>query len=107
MLRARELVSIRESYLQEAIKTRSNLPALVELIVRNPVVTVKAVERAANLTNQGARNLIRSAESRGWLRSMGSHGRGGREFWIAPNLLNVMEAPMAYATQTDRPQRRG
>ena len=107
VLRARELVRIRKSYLQEAIKTRSNLPALVELIVRNPVVTVKAVERAANLTNQGARNLIRSAESRGWLRSMGSHGRGGREFWIAPKLLDVMEAPMAYATQTESPKQGG
>jgi len=96
VLRSRELVAIRESYLQEAIQTRSKLPALVELITRTPVVTVKSVQGTTDLTNQGARALIRNAEARGWLKSIGSRGRGGREFWVAPRVLDVMEAPMAY-----------
>lgn len=94
--RSRALVDIRESYLQEAIQTRSSLPALVELIVRTPVVTVKSVQATTGLTNQGSRTLIRSAESRGWLQSIGTRGKGGREFWIAPRVLDVMEAPMEY-----------
>jgi len=98
--RSRQLVAIREAYLQEAIQTRSSLPALVELITRTPMVTVKSVQRATSLTNQGARALIRNAAARGWLQSISSRGKGGREFWIAPRLLDVMEAPMAYTRDT-------
>lgn len=95
--RSRALVSIRESYLAEAIQTRSSLPTLVELITRTPVVTVKSVQAETGLTNPAARTLIRTAESRGWLHSIGTRGRGGREFWVAPRVLEVMEAPMAYS----------
>ncbi len=102
--RSRELIAIREEYRQEAIQTRSSLPTLVELITRSPVVTVKTVESATGLTNQGARSLIRAAESRGWLTSLGSRGKGGREFWVAPRVLNVMEAPMAYNAPRDAKQ---
>lgn len=94
--RSRALVAIRESYLADAIQTRSSLPALVELITRTPVVTVKSVQTATGLTNPAARTLIRNAESRGWLQSIGTRGRGGREFWVAPRVLDVMEAPMSY-----------
>jgi MarR-like DNA-binding transcriptional regulator SgrR of sgrS sRNA len=63
-------------------------------IPRETVVTVKSVQSATSLTNQGARALIRNAEGRGWLQSMGSRGRGGREFWSAPRVLEAMDAPM-------------
>lgn len=101
--RSRALVGIRESYLADAIQTRSSLPALVELITRTPVVTVRSVQTATNLTNPAARTLIRTAESRGWLQSIGTRGRGGREFWIAPRVLEVMEAPMSYSPTQHRP----
>ena len=94
--RSRALVAIRESYLSEAIQTRSSLPALVELITRTPVVAVKSVQAATGLTNQGARTLIHAAEARGWLQSIGTRGRGGREFWVAPRVLEIMDAPMSY-----------
>ena len=94
--RSRRLVEIREEYHQEAIKGRSSLPRLVEIIVRNPFVTVRSAERQLGLTHQGARNLIKAAEAKGWLLSLGNHGRGGREHWYAPAVLAVMEAPMAY-----------
>lgn len=94
--RSRRLVEIRESYYGEAIKERSNLARLVEIIVRNPFVTVKFVQVQLEMTNQGARNLIKTAEDRGWLRSLGPRGRGGRERWYAPAILEVMEAPMNY-----------
>ncbi len=99
--RSRQLVEIREEYHEEAIKRRSSLPRLVAMIVRNPFVTVKSVERQLSLTNQGARKLIKNAEERGWLASLGTRGRGGREYWYAPRVLAVMEAPMAYATRAD------
>lgn len=94
--RARRLVALRQHYLAEAYRTRSNLPQLVELLFRNPYVTVRSVERATGLTNQGARNLIKRAEAKGWLQSVGNRGRGGREYWVAMDIYQVIEAPMQY-----------
>jgi Fic family protein len=95
--RSRELIEIRETYRAAAVQSRSSLPALVDLIVKTPIVTVRSVQAATGLTNQASRNLIRVAQDRGWLQSLGSRGRGGRELWTAPEVLSVMEAPMAYA----------
>lgn len=103
--RARQLVELREAYLSEAIQARSSLPRLVGMITRNPFVTVKAVQTELGLTNQGARNLIRAAVDRGWLHSIGAHGRGGREYWVADRLLEVMESPMAYPAHNRRGDR--
>lgn len=94
--RSRKLVQIRETFHSEAIKERSSLARLVDVIVRNPFVTVKSVETRLELTNQGARNLIKNAEARGWLRSLGAHGQGGRELWYSPAIFDVMEMPMTY-----------
>ncbi|MDQ4504145.1 Fic/DOC family N-terminal domain-containing protein [Sinomonas sp. ASV322] len=101
--RSGKLIQIRKEYHDEAIKERSSLPRLVDIILGNPFVTVRHVQARLGLTNQGARNLIKNAEARGWLRSFGTHGRGGREHWYAPAVLDVMESPMAYdesGTQT-------
>ncbi len=95
--RSRRLISIRESFHSEAIKERSSLPRLVDVIVRNPFVTVKSVQDELELTNQGSRNLIKNAEARGWLRSLGTHGRGGRERWYSPAIFEVIETPMSYS----------
>jgi Fic family protein len=100
--RSRRLIAIREAYHGEAIKERSSLARLVDVIVRNPYVTVKSIETQLELTNQGARNLIKNAESRGWLRSLGTHGRGGRELWYSPAIYRVIEAPMSY-DETESP----
>ncbi|GAA4390550.1 Fic family protein [Tsukamurella soli] len=99
--RSRSLIAIREEYHREAVKERSSLARLVDVIVRNPFVTVKYVEAELALTNQGARNLIKNAESRGWLSSLGAHGRGGRELWHSPAILAVIEAPMSYQASSN------
>ncbi|MFT4009485.1 MAG: Fic family protein [Nocardioidaceae bacterium] len=94
--RSEKLVSLREQYLSEAATTRSNLSALVALLFANPFLTVARVEKAVGLTNQGARNLIKDAVRRGWLQRAGSSGRGGRVYWVAPDLLAVIDAPVSY-----------
>lgn len=94
--RSRKLIQIREQYHGEATRERSSLSRLVDIIVRNLFVTVEYVESTLELTNQGARNLIKNAEGRGWLRSLGSRGRGGRELWFSPAILAVMDSPMVY-----------
>lgn len=94
--RSRKLVEIRDRYMKEAAANRSRLPLLVDEITHNPFVTVRSVSTKLSLSEPGARGLIRSAEERGWLKSRGTRGRGGRETWYAPEVLSVMEAPMPY-----------
>lgn len=91
------LVSVRELYLAEAMQTRSRLPGLVDLMLLNPFVTVGRVEKALGLTNQGARNIIRDAERRGWLEELGTWGRGGRTYWLARQIFDIIEAPAIYS----------
>lgn len=94
--RAERLVAMREAYLAEAATTRSNLPAIVDLLFKNPFLTVARVESNVGITNQGARNLIKDAAKRGWLREVGSIGRGGRMWWVAQDLYNIIEDPVLY-----------
>lgn len=94
--RSQALIRLREDMYASATRERSNLPRLIDIIVRNPFVTVKSVERALGLTNQGARNLVKRAVGMGWLESRGTHGRGGREHWYARRVYEILEAPMVY-----------
>ncbi len=96
--RARRLVDLRETYLLKASETRSKLPQLVQAMVANPFVTVQSAQRATGLSAPGARNLVRRAEELGWLRSLGTHGRGGREHWYAFDLFHIMESPPSDGT---------
>lgn len=100
--RARRLVEIREQYQALAMQERSSLPRLVDIIVNNPFVTTKHVGEALELSNQGAKKLIKNAEARGWLTSLGTHGQGGRELWVASEVFSIIESPMMYPdTHTD------
>ncbi len=94
--RAGELVRVREEYLTAAARSRSRIGELVPLIFANPFVTVRRVETALKITNQGARNLIRDAESRGWLEPIQVRGRGRRQYWLARHVFEIIEAPPVY-----------
>ena len=96
VIRSEKLVILRERYIAEAATTRSNLSALVGLVFANPFLTVARVEKTVGLTNQGARNLIRDAERRGWLEEIGTSGRGGRVYWVARDLMDIIDAPVSY-----------
>lgn len=98
--RSRHLIAIRERYLAEAASTRSSLSALARSLFTNPFVTVRHVARLTGLSNQGARNLIHSAVERGWLTEVGVIGRGGRTYWVAQDVFNVIDAPMTYLAQS-------
>lgn len=95
--RAERLVDVRERYLAEAGKARSNLPAVVELIFSNPFMTVARLQKKTGLTPQGARNVIKDAAGRGWLHEIGTIGRGGRMYWVATELYEIIDAPWDFA----------
>lgn len=81
--RISKLVDLREFYRNSFKGNRSRAIDVMELCFSNPFITVKRVENALKVTNQGARNLITALEGRGLLREMGTQGRGGRVYWLA------------------------
>lgn len=84
--RIRKLVEIRERYRRDAMSDRGALSAVVDVIFKNPVVTVGSVVKSASISQPTASAALRKAESRGWLRSVGRWGRGGKERWIATEI---------------------
>lgn len=96
VVRAERLVAARERYLAEAGASRANLHALVELSFSNPFITVARLQRHTGLSAQGARNIIKDAVARGRLDEVGTSGRGGRMYWVAREVLDIIDAPWSY-----------
>jgi Fic family protein len=89
--RALKLVDLRERYRQELKGVKSRAIDVAELLFTNPFLTVRRVERTLGLTNQGARNLIESIETRGWVSREPRPGRSGRIYWIGNEVLRIIE----------------
>ncbi|GAA3920068.1 Fic family protein [Microbacterium invictum] len=98
--RIRALVAVRERYRRETINDRSALTSVVDLIFRNPVVTVAAVMRHAGVSRPAASAALRRAEARGWLRSAGRWGRGGRERWVATEVWSAVSSEKAFGQES-------
>jgi Fic family protein len=94
--RATSLITLRQQYTVEAATSRSRIGGIVDLMFINPFLTVGRVEKALEMTNQGARNLLRDATNRGWLQQIGSSGRGGRSYWIAHQIWAISEDKPIY-----------
>lgn len=88
--RAERLADLREGYRQALASSRSRASEVVELLMANPFVTVRNVQAALSITQPGALNLLRGIEKRGWLRDIGTFGRGGRSVWVAEEILSVI-----------------
>jgi Fic family protein len=88
--RARRLLELRERYRLELLGARNRSTELVEMIFENPVITSAAVKEQLQVTTQGAHNLIRSLENRGWLQPIGAAGRGGAHRWVAGEVLRTI-----------------
>lgn len=91
--RAEQLHDLRESYRSQLAGSRSRAVEVVDLLFVNPFVTVRGVASALGVTPQGASNLVRQLEDRGWLQMVGQVGRGGRNNWVAPEVFNAVSDP--------------
>ena len=89
--RASKLVDLREGYRERLQGRKSRAIEVAELLFSNPFVTVKRVETALKVTNQGARNLIDSLEKDDILRKVGSVGRGGRMYWVGEDVFRAID----------------
>ena len=91
--RIRSLVEIRERYRSGSQSERSALPGLIDIIFRNPVITVSSVQRTLKVAQPTAASLIKKAEQRGWVSSMGRWGRGGKQRWLAREVWAAVASP--------------
>ncbi|MBE1492606.1 Fic family protein [Plantactinospora soyae] len=94
--RATKLVALREKYYRQCRDDRSRVGALIPLMFQNPFITAKRVQGNIGGTLQGARNLLDRAASYGWLEYIGPHGRGGRLYYAAAEVLDTIESPTTY-----------
>jgi hypothetical protein len=78
----------------------------VDLCFDNPFLNARSVARRLGVTNQGALNLIRGLEARGWLHDLGSFGRGGRVAWVAIEVWRIMESPLVEEEDAQEQQTR-
>jgi Fic family protein len=90
VLRARELLDLRERYRTELSSSRSRATEVVETLFTNPVITTALIRKNLGVTTQGALNLIRSLESRGWLSPVGTSGRGAATQWLAKDVFAIV-----------------
>ena len=106
--RVERLCDLRERYRAELSTNRSRAVEVVDVALSNPVLTVQLVKdelsKSRPISVQGTSNLIRTLEERGWLRPAGTFGRGGRRYWSAPEVLQVIET--AFVPQHPAPRRR-
>jgi cell filamentation protein, protein adenylyltransferase len=91
--RAERLVDLRERYRGDLAGSRSRATEVVDLIFANPFVTARRVQTALDISNQGAHSLLKQLEKRTWLESYGTFGRGGRAYWVAPEIYEVVSDP--------------
>ncbi|MEX2255878.1 MAG: Fic/DOC family N-terminal domain-containing protein [Acidimicrobiia bacterium] len=93
--RVERLCDLREGYRAELAATRSRAIEVVDVMMGNPVLTVRLVQDSLSsvkqITHQGALNIVRSLEERGWLVELGTFGRGGRTYWTAPDIMEIVE----------------
>jgi Fic family protein len=90
VVRARELLDLRERYRTELSSSRSRAIEVVETLFTNPVITTALIRRNLDVTTQGALNLIRGLEGRGWLSQAGTSGRGAATQWLAREVFEIV-----------------
>ena len=103
--RAEQLVDLRERYRLDLAGTRSRAAEVVDLVMENPIISSYTIERRMEVTNQGARNLILQLQRRGLIEPLGRFGRGGRQFWVAPEVFAVLDQPRRELLPTKLPLR--
>ena len=65
--RARRCFDLRESYRAQLAGVRSRANEVVDMLFENPFVTARQVAEKLSITPQGALNLVRALQERGWL----------------------------------------
>lgn len=88
--RAQRLLNLREKYRSELSGSRSRAIEVVEMLFAYPIITTTLIRDKLDITSQGALNLIRGLEARGWLVELNPSGRGSTARWLATEVYDAI-----------------
>ena len=88
--RAEQLVDLREDYRQRLAGRRARFPEVIDLVFENPIVTSQRVARALDITDAGAKNLIRGLADVDILVE-GAPTRRRKKRWIGTDVLAILD----------------
>ena len=88
--RAEQLVDLREEYRQRLAGRRARLPEVIDLVFENPIVTSQRVARALDITDAGAKNLIRGLAEADILVE-GAPTSRRKKRWIGTEVLALLD----------------
>jgi cell filamentation protein, protein adenylyltransferase len=88
--RAEVLADLREKYRIILKGSRSRAPEVVDLLIGNPIITVRHVQNQLGVSQPGAANLLRQLTQHGIVQETGIRP-GVRHRWIANEVLRVLD----------------
>lgn len=88
--RAEDLADLREQYRLKLQGSRSRAIEVADLLLANPIMTVRAVQDRLDVSQPGATNLLRTLTAAGIVREVGE-GPGTRHRWFADDILRVLD----------------
>ncbi len=88
--RAEVLADLREKYRITLKGSRSRAQEVADLLIGNPIITVRHVQNQLGVSQPGAANLLRQLTQHGIVREIGI-GPGVRHRWIADGVLRVLD----------------
>jgi Fic family protein len=89
--RAERLVDLREKYRAQLSRTRSNAHQVIDLMLKNPILTARYIAQELHVTPQTGLNLLRQLESLGMLRQV-SDAPGPTLRWTADEVQRMVFA---------------
>ncbi len=88
--RAEQLVDLREEYRQRLAGRRARFPEVIDLVFENPIVTSQRVSQRLDITDAGAKNLIRGLVDADILVE-GEATRRRKKRWVGREVLGILD----------------
>jgi Fic family protein len=88
--RAEQIVDLREDYRLRLAGRRARFPEVIDLVFENPIVTSQRVAGALDITDAGAKNLIRGLVEADILVA-GQPTRRRKKRWIGNEVLDILD----------------
>jgi cell filamentation protein, protein adenylyltransferase len=88
--RAEQLSDLRETYRARLRGRWGRAPEVVDLLLANPILTVRYVQNKLGVSQPGATNILRRLSEQAILREEGI-GTGVRRRWFCDDVLKVLD----------------
>ena len=88
--RAEQLVDLRETYRSQLADRRARFPEVIDLVFANPIITAQRVAANLEISQPGAKNLIKGLVEQGILIEVEPTSRRMKR-WIGHEILGILD----------------